>query len=135
MDIGWIGLGDIGQVIVPRLLEAGHRVRGWNRTISKAAPLVDLGMGVTDSAADAARGADFVFSVVTDSNAVRSVEIYGVVFDDRKGRARGDDPDARVAAAGESELVVVNADLGIVHGGIGRDIQPVARSARAPSLI
>ncbi|NND83646.1 MAG: NAD(P)-dependent oxidoreductase [Acidimicrobiia bacterium] len=75
MDIGWIGLGDMGQVIVPRLLEAGHRVRGWNRTIGKAAPLTELGMEVADSAADAAAGADFVFSVVTDSNAVRAVAL------------------------------------------------------------
>jgi 3-hydroxyisobutyrate dehydrogenase-like beta-hydroxyacid dehydrogenase len=75
MDIGWIGLGDMGQVIVPRLLEAGHSVRGWNRTIAKAEPLVALGMEVAESAADAARGADFVFSVVTDSKAVRAVAL------------------------------------------------------------
>lgn len=75
MDIGWIGLGDMGQVIVPRLLEAGHRVRGWNRTIDKAAPLAALGMEVAESAADAASGADFVFSVVTDSGAVRAVAL------------------------------------------------------------
>lgn len=75
MDIGWIGLGDMGQVIVPRLLEAGHSVRGWNRTIAKAEPLVALGMEVAESAADAARDADFVFSVVTDSKAVRAVAL------------------------------------------------------------
>jgi 3-hydroxyisobutyrate dehydrogenase-like beta-hydroxyacid dehydrogenase len=73
MDIGWIGLGDMGQVIIPRLLEAGHRVRGWNRTIEKAEPLAALGMEVASSAADAARGAQVVFSVVTDSRAVRAV--------------------------------------------------------------
>ena len=27
MNVGFIGLGDMGQAIVPRLLEAGHRVR------------------------------------------------------------------------------------------------------------
>jgi 3-hydroxyisobutyrate dehydrogenase-like beta-hydroxyacid dehydrogenase len=73
MDIGWIGLGDMGQVIIPRLLEAGHRVRGWNRTIEKAEPLAALGMEVASSAADATRGAEVVFSVVTDSRAVRAV--------------------------------------------------------------
>ena len=39
--VGFIGLGDMGQVIVPRLLDAGHEVVGWNRTASKAAPLID----------------------------------------------------------------------------------------------
>ena len=81
MDIGWIGLGDMGQVIVPRLLDAGHRVRGWNRTIEKATPLAELGMEVAASAADAAGGADVVFSVVTDSAAVRAVALgeHGII--------------------------------------------------------
>lgn len=75
MDIGWIGFGDMGQVIVPRLLDAGHRVRGWNRTIAKTSRLAGLGMEVAASAADAARGAEVVFSVVTDSGAVRAVAL------------------------------------------------------------
>ena len=30
-----IGLGDMGQVIIPRLIESGHKVVGWNRTPGK----------------------------------------------------------------------------------------------------
>ena len=44
MRVGFIGLGDMGQGIVPRLLDAGHPVTGWNRTPEKASPLLDLGM-------------------------------------------------------------------------------------------
>ena len=44
MNLGFIGLGDMGQAIVPRLLEAGHRVTGWNRTKEKAEPLRKRGM-------------------------------------------------------------------------------------------
>ena len=36
MKIGFAGLGDMGSLIVPRLLAAGHEVVGWNRTKSKA---------------------------------------------------------------------------------------------------
>ena len=33
--IAFIGLGDMGQVIVPRIIEAGHEVIGWNRSPGK----------------------------------------------------------------------------------------------------
>ncbi|MDO8310011.1 MAG: NAD(P)-dependent oxidoreductase [Actinomycetota bacterium] len=73
--IGFIGLGDMGQVIIPRLLAAGHAVTGWNRTIGKEGALVDAGMSVAATPADATRDADVVFSIVTDAAAVRSVAL------------------------------------------------------------
>lgn len=75
MRVGFIGLGDMGQCIVPRLLDAGHQVTGWNRTEAKADPLVDKGMGWADTPRELAAGADVVFSVVTDGDAVRSVAL------------------------------------------------------------
>ncbi|HWB89474.1 MAG TPA: NAD(P)-dependent oxidoreductase [Acidimicrobiia bacterium] len=75
MRVGFIGLGDMGQGIVPRLLAAGHEVTGWNRTESKAQPLIELGMKWADSPREVARISDVVFSVVTDSAAVRSVAL------------------------------------------------------------
>jgi len=73
MRLGWIGLGDMGQVIVPRLLDAGHEVVGWNRTPAKAESLKTLGMTWADSPAEVAGRSQFVFSMVTDSAAVRSI--------------------------------------------------------------
>lgn len=75
MDIGFIGLGAMGQCIVPRLIGAGHTVTGWNRNPDKAAPLVKLGMRVADTPREAARAAQFVFSIVTDAQAVRDVAL------------------------------------------------------------
>ena len=49
MKVGFIGLGDMGQGIIPRLIDAGHTVTGWNRTIEKAAPLLQIGMAWADS--------------------------------------------------------------------------------------
>ncbi len=37
MKLGWIGLGDMGHVIIPRLIEAGHDVTGWNRNCQASA--------------------------------------------------------------------------------------------------
>jgi len=73
--IGFIGLGDMGQVIVPRLLDAGHEVRGWNRSPGKAGDLEALGMQSVSTPAQASTGADVVMSMVTDGAAVRQVAL------------------------------------------------------------
>jgi len=73
--IGFIGLGDMGQVIVPRLLEAGHTVTGWNRSPGKSKSLEDAGMMIASTPAEAAKNADIVLSIVTDGNAVKDVSL------------------------------------------------------------
>lgn len=75
MKLGFVGLGAMGQVIVPRLLAAGHSVTGWNRTAARAAPLIDAGMKWADSPAEVAADSEIVFSIVTDGAAVRSVAL------------------------------------------------------------
>jgi len=73
--VGFIGLGDMGQGIVPRLLSAGHQVTGWNRTADKAAPLIELGMEWADTPRQVAEGAAIVLSIVTDAAAVETVAL------------------------------------------------------------
>jgi 3-hydroxyisobutyrate dehydrogenase-like beta-hydroxyacid dehydrogenase len=73
--IGFIGLGDMGQVIIPRLLKAGHQVTGWNRSTGKGEALRALGMQTASTPALLARDADFVFSIVTDGQAVQDVAL------------------------------------------------------------
>lgn len=75
MNIGFIGLGAMGQCIVSRLLSAGHKVTGWNRNRDKCAPLVALGMREAATPCEAARAADVVFSSVTNAQAVRAVAL------------------------------------------------------------
>ena len=75
MRIGFIGLGDMGQGIVPRLLAAGHDVTGWNRTKAKAAPLIGQGMRWAGTPREVAAASEAVFSIVTDGAAVRSVAL------------------------------------------------------------
>ena len=73
--IGFIGLGDMGQVIVPRLLAAGHEVVGWNRSAGKSADLEARGMRLAATPCEASEDADFVLSIVTDVMAVREVAL------------------------------------------------------------
>ncbi len=75
MKLGWIGLGDMGQVIIPRLLDAGHEVTGWNRTASKADALIERGMAWADTPREVAERSDFVFSMVTNAEAVEAIAL------------------------------------------------------------
>jgi 3-hydroxyisobutyrate dehydrogenase-like beta-hydroxyacid dehydrogenase len=75
VKVGFAGLGDMGAVIVPRLLAAGFEVTGWNRTKAKAHDLLQAGMLWADTPAAAARDADVMFSIVTDGAAVQQIAL------------------------------------------------------------
>ena len=63
----------MGSRLAARLLAAGNEVHGWNRTPGKTAELVANGLVEESSAADVARTADVIFSMVTDTAAVQEV--------------------------------------------------------------
>ena len=75
MDIGFVGLGAMGVLMVERLMAAGHQVTGWNRTKEKADPLIKSGMRWADSPRAIAEKSEIVFSIVTDSKAVEGVAL------------------------------------------------------------
>lgn len=67
------GLGLMGTPIATRLLAAGHDLAVWNRTPGRDAALVEAGARRSPSAAEAARGAEVVFVMVTDDAAAKAV--------------------------------------------------------------
>ena len=71
MRIGWIGFGEMGGRIVHRLLDQGQDVVGWNRTASKTSSHEPLGLVVAASPRAVAEQATIVFSMLTDTAAVR----------------------------------------------------------------
>jgi 3-hydroxyisobutyrate dehydrogenase-like beta-hydroxyacid dehydrogenase len=71
--LGFVGLGVMGGRMVKRLLGAGHRVRGWNRTPEKASALHAAGMLAAASPREAAAGAPAVLTCVADTAALRDV--------------------------------------------------------------
>ncbi len=70
-DIGFVGLGTMGQEMARRLLDAGHSVRVWNRTPSAADALVEAG---AIRAADVAEAfsTGTVFSMLSNDAAAES---------------------------------------------------------------
>jgi 3-hydroxyisobutyrate dehydrogenase-like beta-hydroxyacid dehydrogenase len=75
MQVGFVGLGAMGAGIVPRLLNAGHRVTGWNRSPEKAASLLKAGMTWAATPRAVAEQTELIFSIVTDAPAVRAVAL------------------------------------------------------------
>ncbi|HMO45170.1 MAG TPA: NAD(P)-dependent oxidoreductase [Rubrivivax sp.] len=72
-NIGYVGLGGLGSQIAAYLMEKGHRVTGYNRTRTKAEPLIALGMQWVDSPRAVSQAADFTIVQVSDSAALRAV--------------------------------------------------------------
>lgn len=102
--IGFVGLGVMGGRIAERLMAAGHSVTGHNRTPAKARWLVDLGMRLVEVPREAAEASDVVFSMVADSEALRSVV---------------DGPDGILAGLGPGK---VYADMSTVSPAVSREI-------------
>jgi 3-hydroxyisobutyrate dehydrogenase len=65
-----LGTGIMGAAMARNLLSAGMKVRARNRSREKAEPLEKEGAEVADNPEDAARGADFVLTMLADADAV-----------------------------------------------------------------
>jgi 3-hydroxyisobutyrate dehydrogenase len=65
-----LGTGIMGAAMARNLLAGGMEVRAWNRSREKAEPLEEDGAEVADSPADAARGADFLLTMLADADVV-----------------------------------------------------------------
>jgi 3-hydroxyisobutyrate dehydrogenase-like beta-hydroxyacid dehydrogenase len=76
MDVGFIGLGDMGAVMAANLVKAGHTVRVWNRSPGPLEALEREGARPVASARQAFAG-EAVISMLADDAAVRSVIVEG----------------------------------------------------------
>jgi 3-hydroxyisobutyrate dehydrogenase len=65
-----LGTGIMGAAMARNLLAEGMEVSAWNRSREKAEPLTEDGAEVADSPADAARGADFLLTMLADADVV-----------------------------------------------------------------
>ncbi|MFE3247958.1 NAD(P)-dependent oxidoreductase [Streptomyces sp. NPDC059209] len=68
-----LGLGLMGQALAEAFLREGHPTTVWNRTASRAEPLVAKGAALADSVADAVAASPLVIVCVLDYDAVREL--------------------------------------------------------------
>ncbi|MGW5134001.1 NAD(P)-dependent oxidoreductase [Streptomyces sp. NPDC004135] len=73
MDVGFIGLGVMGQPMALNLARAGMRPVVWNRTAERCAPVRAAGAEVAASTAEVFRRCGTVFLMLADEAAVDAV--------------------------------------------------------------
>jgi 3-hydroxyisobutyrate dehydrogenase-like beta-hydroxyacid dehydrogenase len=88
----------MGERIARRLLDAGHELVVWNRTVARTEPLAELGAAVAASPADAASRAEAVITMVADPAALSDVT---------------EGPEAVAAGATERATVVQMSTVGL----------------------
>src|SRR3954465_8047720 len=73
MEIGFIGLGVMGQAMAQNLRRAGTPLVVWNRSAEKCGPLRAAGASVVESAAEVFARARIVILMLADGAAIDSV--------------------------------------------------------------
>ena len=68
-----VGLGEMGGGMMDRLLLAGHKPLGYNRTRAKAEPFAAKGMEAADSPRALAERCEIVLTMVTDTAALDAI--------------------------------------------------------------
>jgi 3-hydroxyisobutyrate dehydrogenase len=74
--IGFIGLGNMGAPMAVNLIQAGHRVIGYDINVSALQGLASAGIQRAVSAAEAARPADVVITMLPAGEHVRDVWLH-----------------------------------------------------------
>jgi len=72
MQIGWIGLGNMGSGMAARVLDAGHTLTVYNRSRHKAEALVGRGARFAETPAEAASG-ELLVTMLADDAALSDV--------------------------------------------------------------
>jgi 3-hydroxyisobutyrate dehydrogenase-like beta-hydroxyacid dehydrogenase len=106
----------MGGGVALRLLRAGHTVRGYNRTPSRAKRLVDAGLKLESTPREVAAASDVVFTMVTNTAALRAV-------------TQG--PDGILAGLGQGKLYI---DMSTSSPQFSRELSERVREAGAGML-
>jgi len=134
--IGWIGTGVMGASMCGHLLRAGFSATIYNRTRSKAEPLLAAEAGWADSPRAVAEASDVVFTIVGYPSDVREVVLgpKGVLAGSRPGMILVDMTTSRPSLAVEiaeavEKVGVQSVDAPVSGGDVG------AREARLSIMI
>jgi 3-hydroxyisobutyrate dehydrogenase-like beta-hydroxyacid dehydrogenase len=72
-EAGFVGIGAMGLPIAANLIAAGTKLHLYNRTATKAAPLIAKGAVLAANAGEVAVAGGIVFTMLADDHAVRTV--------------------------------------------------------------
>ncbi|MDT5078477.1 MAG: hypothetical protein QOJ80_3114 [Mycobacterium sp.] len=131
MDIGFLGLGNMGAAMAANLLHAGHTVTAYNRSFDKVEALVAEGARPARTVAEACR-ADVVVSMLANDDAVEAVVFGtgGVLANLRAAAVHVSCSTISVALA--QRLTAAHADAG--HGFVAAPVFGRPEAAQAAKL-
>lgn len=76
LRFGFLGLGIMGSGIVKNLLDSGHKVCVWNRTLEKCNKFEEAGAEVMSTPCDVIDNVDITFSCVSDPSVAKQM-VFG----------------------------------------------------------
>ena len=71
--IGFIGLGNMGLPMASNLIDAGYKLKVYNRTAQKAQPLIEKGAELANTPADVVTPGGIVITMLPNDDVVESV--------------------------------------------------------------
>ncbi|MCQ8106309.1 NAD(P)-dependent oxidoreductase [Methylomonas sp. SURF-2] len=77
--LGFIGIGLMGRPMTLRLLDAGFRVKVWNRSPEKLQTVAAAGAGVCDSIAELVRQSDLILLCLADTAVVENIVLQHIL--------------------------------------------------------
>ena len=126
MKIAWIGTGVMGESMAGHLLDAGHELYVYNRTVSKTENLVKRGAKLLTEIKDAPLNADVIFTMVGYPKDVEGVYLgnEGLITTAKEGQVFVDmtTSSPTIAKKISEEFAKVGAsalDLPVTGGDIG----------------
>ena len=131
-QVGWIGLGRMGEAMVKRLLKAGFTASVWNRTRSKAEPLAEYGAEIVRDKTDLA-ACDVVFTMVSTTDDLKEVLFGdgGLVTGARKPQVVVDS--SSISQEGSAEIRAQLEGLGVAY--LCAPVSGNAKVAKAGKLL
>lgn len=76
LRFGFLGLGIMGSGIVKNLLDSGHKVVIWNRTLEKCHKFEKAGAEIMPTPCDVIDNVDITFSCVSDPSVAKQVSFH-----------------------------------------------------------
>ncbi len=112
LEIGFVGLGAMGLPMASNLIAAGYRLTVWNRTASKADPLIAKGAHRAGRLEDVARPGGIVVSMLADDAALEHLVLGDAMIANRIAPDGIHISMSTVAPATTRSLAKVHAEAG-----------------------
>jgi 3-hydroxyisobutyrate dehydrogenase-like beta-hydroxyacid dehydrogenase len=132
--IGFIGLGRLGLPMATNLLNVGYPLQVYNRTASKAEPLVAQGAQLMDRPADVVTTGGIVVTILWDDESVESV-VMSDGFLERLGPGGIHLSMSTISPEMARKLAAIHAEHGSIYVGapvFGRPEAAIARQLWIP---